>query len=229
VLGSSETFGQLTMTSLSDRVVISSAASNVLIGGGGNSNTLVIGSNLVTVNADFKVLGNVETVYTSELHVTDALVVVAAGAPSNDATVLTSGAGLLVADAASSGTVDERSFRWRAGVLAAFDGSNSPAAGGASNAGCWDVMGGSLRLTASFAAGVGGAYAGQPGKAVAREVSYGWRVNEADESELFKRVLPTSCNGVEADASYRRVLCVGGRAPVSGTSAISLNRSANPW
>lgn len=207
--------GRLTLSSLGGEVCLSSRSSNVVIGAGGNASAITVSSNAVVIDADLRVLGVLETVNTNDLNVADVLISVAYGSLPSDATAVTDGAGLLVGTGpATDGKASERSIRWRAGLspLSADPSVVAPSsAGGASNAGCWDVRGGSLRLTSASSS---------------REVSYGLRVNELSELELFKRVQPLPAS-VASVASYRRVACFGGVASTAG--ALQLPTSVNPW
>ena len=64
-----------------------------------------------------------------------------------------------------------------------------------------------------------------PGADVERQVSYGLRVNELDEMELFKRTVPWSCNDPAPSSSYRCVATFGGSA---GARGVPLPTSVNP-
>ena len=213
--------GKLTLSSLGDNVYLSSLTSNVVIGANGSAGVITVTSNQVIINADLQVLGTVDTIHTNDLHIADRLLNVASMSAVTDAPSATDGAGILVGCAAlTDGAANERSIRWRAGLspLSTDASATEPMQGGSSNAGCWDVRGGCLRITASV---LGVPATGMP----AREVSYGLRVNESDELEMFKRVLPSGSN--ETAASYRRVVCFGGAAAPSG--ALQLPTSRNPW
>lgn len=216
--------GEMRFASTGDNMYIASLTSNVVIGSFGTPDVITVGSNTVTVNADLQVVGTVQTVHTADLYVQDYVVSVACGALPGDS-ASTDGAGVIVgAPSNFDGTPDERSVRWRAGQVAGTVASVASAPGGASNGPGWDVRGGWLRLTAT----VPGSQGGQPwaGAAVDREVSYGFRVNELDEMELFKRTLPSACNNDDGAASYRCVVAFGGSA---GATGVPLPKSYNPW
>lgn len=221
--------GKLTLSSTSDIVKITSLTSDVILGGEGNSNTVTIGSNLTTIKGDVDINGTVDFLYANDVVVLNKVINVVSGANSNDGSIAADGAGILLADPDTIGKVDERSFVWRSGISSNFHGTSLTAQGGSSNQGCWEVNGGALRITMPVPA-TSNAYpinsngGQQPGFTVGRDVSYGFRVNRYDEMELFKRVLPFSCNQNEAGASYRVVARFGGAA---GPNAISLPTSFN--
>ena len=175
--------------------------------------------------------GTFDVLYANDVVVSNTTIVVASGASANDATYAVDGSGIAASDPASIGGTDERSFAWRSGISNYFSGVSLTADGAASNQGCWEVLGGALRITAPVPAGANAYPANsnggqQPGFAVGRDVSYGFRINMYDEMEIFKRVLPFSVNNDESKASYRVVARFGGAA---GPNAISLPRSLNPY
>lgn len=217
--------GKLSLSSTNGVISILASSSNVVLGGKGNVDTVTIGSNLTTINGDLDINGTVDMLYANDVVVRNKLIVVASVASSNDGGPLTDGSGLMVSDIDSMGGVDERSIVWRSGTSSQFSGVSLTADGATSNQGCWEVSGGALRITMPVPAG-SNSYPGNQnvGYAAGRDVSYGFRINKRDEMELFKRVLPFSCNQNEAAASYRVVARFGGAA-----GAISLPRSANPY
>jgi hypothetical protein len=217
--------GALTLSSTGNIVSITSLTSDVILGGAGNPDTVSIGSNMTTFHGDL----TMDVLYANDVVVTNKVINLSSGAGSNDATHAVDWSGILLADPNSLYGIDERSIVWRAGLDSNFYGVSLTANGAASNQGCWDVTGGALRITMPVLA-TSNAYpmnsngGQQPGFAVGRDVSYGLRVNSYDEIELFKRVLPFSCNNNEAGASYRVVARFGGAA---GPNAISLPTSYN--
>lgn len=210
---------------------LASLTSNVVVGGMGNPSTVVVGSNVVDVNADLRLRGVLSTPEANGLLVRNQFLVTAAGASTNDASAgLTDGAGLMIGNHTAYGTDPglERSIRWRAGIGSSFYSGSDREVGGASNAGCWDVRGGAFRISTQAPSSTS--------NPVDREISFGMRVNHDDEFEVYKRVLPSECNILpsfvkESIASYRTVLRVGKMAPLASNtgSAIVLNRSVNPW
>jgi hypothetical protein len=223
--------GKLTLSSTGDVVSITSTTNNVVLGGGGNPETITIGNSLTTINGDLLINGTLDVLYANDVVISNKVMVVASGASSNDASSAVDGSGFAMSDPGSIGETDERSFLWRSGISNYFSGISLTADGAASNQGCWEVNGGALRITVPVPAGSNAYPANsnggqQPGFAAGRDVSYGLRINKYDEMELFKRVLPFSCNNDESKASYRVVARFGGAA---GPNAISLPRSANPY
>jgi hypothetical protein len=197
--------GRLTLASTGADVQLASTHSNVLIGAMGSSNVVTVALKGVSIAGDTFVSSNV---YVG---------VPASNATAAEALALADGAGLVVAWS------NDRSIRWRR----LGDLSNAQAVGGASNGAFWEVRGGGLRLTAQVKAGVGGYSTGDvpPVSRLDREVGFGWRVNEFDELEMYKRVC--NSNATEAAASYRAVVCFGG---ASGSNrGIVLPSSVDPW
>lgn len=219
--------GSLTLSSTRDIVSITSLTSDVILGGAGNPGTVTIGSNMTTINGDLTLNGEIDILYANDVVLTNRVISVASDVNSNDA-YFANGAGIVIADSQAIGTDDERSIVWRSGISDNFYGTALTVDGAASNMGSWEVNG-ALRITVPVPA-TSNAYPAnknggmQPGYEVGRLVSYGFRVNRYDEFELFKRVLPFSCNNDERGASYRVVARFGGAA---GPDAISLPTSVN--
>lgn len=172
-----------------------SAASNVLLGAGGLSNVVVVHSNLVLLNADALVQGDLRlrgclrSTPAPEVNVQNTVVRLGFAA-SNEAAPAGSpepalhGAGILLESDADASNVYEKSLRWRAGQRVGQGAAGLVSAGGASNGPCWEFRGGGLRLTAPVRA---------PGRAgvahsnTVGEVSYGLHINEREELVLYKR------------------------------------------
>lgn len=175
-------------------VHVYSSASNVLLGAGGVSNVVTVLSNLVVINGDVHIRGNIEAYTSTRVHFQDKVLQVAT--PCNqDTTAVTpdelDGAGIMLAPATSPAEhVFERSLRWRAGGAEARP-PMSP--GGASNAAYWELMGGGLRLSA-------------PRGSNGARVSYGMHVNERQELEMYKYVLDEGTGAQH----YQRVFTFGG-------------------
>jgi hypothetical protein len=139
----------------------------------------------------------VDAYTSSEVNLVDKVVRVAYPQPANavvDAASL-DGAGLALADESTANY--EKSLKWRSGP------GGSPSA---SNESYWDLRGGHVRLSAPATAN--------------RAVSYGMRVNEREELEIYKLV---SSAGAEL---YQRVFTMG--ADVS-SPGFTLPVSANPF
>ena len=191
-------------------VRVYSAASNVLLGAGGVSNVVTVQSNLVVINGDVHIRGNIEAYTSTRVHFQDKVLQLAT--PCNDdATRLEpeelDGCGLLLAPVSSARgeQVYERSLRWRAGGgggaaadeaagagAAAAQAAPPPFAAHPSNAAYWELAGGGLRISA-------------PRGSNGARVSYGMHINARHELEMYKYMLDEG--GAE---HYQRVYTFGG-------------------
>jgi hypothetical protein len=145
------------------------AASNAIVLSVGGNNILSLTQSSVDIAGDVNVLGTVNNVRTSELHVADKVVQLAVGddpdAPPPER--LLDGAGLYVTD--PSDAPWQRSLLWRRGLrgtAALLQPDTLPV-----DEPCWEMRGGGLRLTAMTAGG---------------DVSYGLRINECKELEVYR-------------------------------------------
>ena len=151
-----------------------SSAHNVLLGAGGMSNVVSVSSNLVEIRGDVLVLGSLDAVATTELHVRDKLLRIGYdGGGGVVPDVALDGAGIELGGGAPAAagvpaSYYEHSFRWRRAAGAGLGAMLTP--GGASNEPFWELRGGGLRLTTPCRA------AGGSG-----EVSYGMHINDREE------------------------------------------------
>ncbi|GAX84508.1 hypothetical protein CEUSTIGMA_g11928.t1 [Chlamydomonas eustigma] len=193
--------GDIPLVSNVAEVSLVSTQSNVVLGASGNSNAVVISGSNVTINAQLNVLGDLNTVTTTNLRVDDKVLVVAAG---SDSGALSSGAGIVLSDPTEVGTPAERSLVWSLGAVGSYDSSNTTGPGGTSNGASWTFRGGALTLASYVAAGTGGY--GNPAMQPARDVRFGLRVNQLDELEVFRTVQAVGA----ASTSVKRVAAFGG-------------------
>lgn len=125
-------------------VQLYASSSNVLIGAQGTSNVISVGSNAVTIHGNLRVLGTMDTISSSELHLVDKVIMLAVPEGSSAASATSAcnideaqldGAGIR---AAGSGYA--KALLWQQGL-----GSNAFLSG--CNAPHWRLFGGALGLT----------------------------------------------------------------------------------
>ena len=198
--------GEMRLSSASNLQIFASSA-NVLVGAGGQSNVLLVGSNLLVINANVQVRGSVDSYTSTEVNLQDKVLRLACPSPSNlpvDDTYL-HGSGLVIADGTYALSNYAKSMRWN---MAAGTGAKSMlAVGGASNEPYWELRGGGLRLTTPLRA------SGAVG-----EVSFGMHINHREELEMYKR----SFDAVTGAETYQRVFTFGSAA---GTFATPTSRN----
>jgi hypothetical protein len=182
------------------------SASNEIVMSVAGSNIITLWPTRIDIAGDVNVLGNINNVLTNELHVTDKVVRVAYAGCNLEPPpeLLLDGSGLYVSDPSDAAEApgQERSVLWRAGVQGAR-AMLQP--GGMSNESFWEFRGGGLRLTSGCRAGGGGG-----------EVSYGLRINEAEELEVYKRWTDAAGG---ATMRYARVAAFGPALDKAATNA----------